>query len=103
MNDRTDIPVKINPDTFYTKVALERALAGVVSVKRFLLRVRPPQKFKGVYWGADLIEAIAVAPSLGEDDGPGRPSLLAAHRARKRKRGKAPWIDPCIFDEKKTA
>ena len=62
----SDEPLVFDPNAVYTKRALEKLLGGVVSLDRFLARVRPPQIFKGCYRGSDVIQAIATCQTLDE-------------------------------------
>ena len=51
----------------YSREALVEALAGIVDLDRFLMRLGPRKVFKSAYWGGDLIRAIEQAVELGDD------------------------------------
>lgn len=60
-------PITFDADVLYDKEAIGRVLGSAISVARFLARVRPPQLFKGVYRGGDILKSIALAPTLEDD------------------------------------
>lgn len=57
-------PIVFRPDGLYTKAAIAQALGGAISADRFIARVKPPQFFKGIYRGADILACIDSAPTL---------------------------------------
>lgn len=59
---------KIERDTLYSRAALADALAGLIDLDRFLMRLRPRKIFKNCYLGADLLRALDEAKPIGEDD-----------------------------------
>ena len=81
------IEIKVN--YLYTRGDLAAMLepAGV-DVDHFIGRLRPVKRFKQLYWGMDLLDALKSCPALAErSDAPMPP---AANRGnRKRRRGAA--------------
>jgi hypothetical protein len=59
--------VRIDPTALYSKADLEELLGGRLSVDAFLDRLRPVRRFKNLYWGQDLFDALAECPRLGEE------------------------------------
>ncbi len=58
----------IDASTLYSREALSKALAGIVDLDRFLMRLGPRKVFKSAYWGGDLIRAMEQAGEIGEGE-----------------------------------
>ena len=58
----------IDPNALYSREALVQALAGIVDLDRFLMRLGPRKVFKSAYWGGDLIRAMEEAGEIGEGE-----------------------------------
>lgn len=71
---------RIDPCTIYSREALESALAGIVSLDQFILRVNPKRAFKHGFWGRDLIEALDRMEGLGPND----PAIPERRRVREK-------------------
>lgn len=65
--------LKIDPQALYTRSDLGEMLTGTgLDPDTFIARLRPRKKFKAVWFGEDLLEALRKAPTLSErsDDSP---------------------------------
>ena len=63
----SDQPVRIDPDTCYTRAALKESVTGPlgVDVDRFLARIKPRKVFRTCWLGSDILEAWRAAEALG--------------------------------------
>ena len=75
--------IEIKAAALYTKADLEIFLeeAGV-DVDHFLSRVRCPKKFRNLWYGEDLIQALQAVPPLSEGE---KKELPSAPRKRQKK------------------
>ena len=62
--------LRIDPTILYSKYDLKELLDGRVTVDTFLVRLRPVRRFKNLYWGQDLLDALSFCPPLDEDRQP---------------------------------
>lgn len=102
--DPTDSPpvFRIDPAALYSPEALEHQLRGIMCLNTFLNRVQPKKRFKGAYWGADLIEAIGEVPVLG--DGASQiasivPKAVSRSKPSSRMKSRPPGLIPIRRDE----
>jgi hypothetical protein len=58
--------VTFDPNTLYSKADLQGLLGDRLGVEAFLLRLRPVRRFKNLYWGHDILDALAKCPPLDE-------------------------------------
>lgn len=56
--NQTQVQFQIDPHTFYNRSALQAALGSEVTVREFLRNIKPRKRFRGLYWGADIIDAV---------------------------------------------
>lgn len=66
--------VRLDPRTLYSKSDLQELLGEQLSVDTFLARLRPTRRFKNLYWGQDLLDALAKCPPLDEEYQPEMPT-----------------------------
>lgn len=76
---------EIRPEVLYTKSDLARFTeeAGI-DVDYFLSRLKAPKRFKGLWWGRDILEALEAVPVLG--DAPTAISTAPKGRGGRRKK-----------------
>jgi hypothetical protein len=61
--------IRIEASTLYTRADLAGLLAeSGVDVDHFIGRLKPKKRFRMLFWGQDLLEALAAAPVLGESE-----------------------------------
>ena len=67
---------RIHPTALYSKADLARLLGDSMTVETFLVRVGPhlSKPFKSMFYGQDLIEAIAALMSEGDGSTTARPA-----------------------------
>lgn len=72
-------------EALYTKADLARFTdqAGL-DVHHFLSRLKAPKRFKGLWWGRDILEALEKVPILG--DQPQAVSLAPKNQGGRRKK-----------------
>lgn len=72
------------PEVLYTKADLSRlAEEAGINVDYFLARLGAAKRFKGLWWGRDLLAALERVPILGDDSPPSAPK---PERPRRRRR-----------------
>ena len=67
--------LRIDPTALYSKEDLRDLLGDRVGVETFLVRLRPVRRFKNLYWGQDLLDALSCCPPLDEDRQPEGPAI----------------------------
>jgi len=83
---------KIEEHALYSKRDLADALKDVCHVETFLRRVRPNRVLKNVYYGRDILAALARLSSAGEDETESLDAPTRIGSSSRRVRGKAPAI-----------
>ena len=59
--------IEIKPSALYTRADLAEMLAPVgIDADGWIRLIRPVKRFRGVWFGEDLIEAIRLAPPMNE-------------------------------------
>ena len=86
--------IHIEADTFYSRADLAAMLAPAgVDVDHFTARLRARKVFRGLWRGADLLDAYAKAPLLAERPNDGAGAMPEAKNRGNRKRRGARVVD----------
>ncbi len=67
MTDKAMEPIRFDPAALYDDAALEAALRGAISVKRFKVELSAAglkQTFRGLYLGQNILDALAKKPTI---------------------------------------
>jgi len=84
--------IRIEASTLYTRQDLISLLDGSgVDPDFFIGKLKPRKRFRMLFWGQDLLDALAAAPILGESED--RADPLPGIPGRKRGR---PWKQDAI-------
>ena len=91
--------IRLDKDTLYSRADLITLLEGSgVDPDFFIGRLKPRKRFRMLFWGQDLLDALAAAPILGESED--RADPLPAIPGRRR--GRPPKQDKVAASDGKT-
>jgi len=91
--------IRIDKDTLYSRADLISLLDGSgVDPDFFIGRLKPKKRFRMLFWGQDLLDALAATPILGESEGAADPlpGIPGRKRGRPRKQGAIPGVKGLI-------
>jgi len=90
--ERTDLEkaamIRFDPHSLYSRADLIEMLSPLgIDADAFIARIKPVKRFRPVWWGQDVINAIENAPLLGEHQ-VDAPALPERKNGKRRSQGR---------------